>query len=488
MKVLLLNSPWINTPAQYGLKSGTRWGALRNKDRFMPYYPYPYFLANAASIIKEAGFEMFIKDAVAEELTKEQCLDYVEQVNPDLILSEVFTPSIYVDIDFLKNVKQRVKSVIACAGIHASGLPEEMLAQDFIDFVVMWEMDYTLRELAEFIKAGRTDFENIKGLAFKKEKDIIVTPRRDVIKNLDELPFPETDQLPMERYSEPFSKKRKTAKITVSRGCPYKCSFCVEAANYNRSYKHRSLPLVISEIRRLQEKYGIEEIYFDDPIVMPDWGKKLAEALIENKVKVNWHCWIHWGTPYETLKLMKHSGCIGVKFGIESIDQEVRKGANKPEPVKDIEVLIANCRKLGLMTLGAFCIGLQKDTPETMKRTIDFAAESGLTTFQVSMATPLPGTAFFDEAKKNNWLTTMDWSRYEPNTSYVLSYPQLKDNDVYKAMTYAQYRKAKMFISHPTLALQYIFKLWKYKGTAGFIKEVIQKTAFVRQSLLSQKN
>jgi len=288
LKVLLINSPWISTQKQYGLKSGTRWGALRNKDRFLPYYPYPYFLASATAVLKQAGYETYIKDAIGEELTKEECLNYIEELDPDLVVSDVFTPSIYVDLEFIKEVKKRINCLTVCSGVHASGLPNEVLKNDFVDFIAMWEMDYTLRELVQFLDEGRCDFHNIKGLAYKKNGKINVNNRRPAIQNLDELPFPEREQLPMHNYSEPFSKSEKVAKITSSRGCPFSCSFCVESSVFKQSYKRRSIALVIEEIKKCKERYGIDEVYFDDPMILKDRAVEIANAFIDSKINVRW--------------------------------------------------------------------------------------------------------------------------------------------------------------------------------------------------------
>ena len=108
MKVLLLNSPWINNENEYCVKAGTRWAAIRKKDRSMPYFPFPYFLASTTAVLKKAGFDAHIKDAVAEEMTRQECIDYVTNLKPDVLVIEAFTPSIYEDISFIKEAKEKL--------------------------------------------------------------------------------------------------------------------------------------------------------------------------------------------------------------------------------------------------------------------------------------------------------------------------------------------------------------------------------------------
>ena len=92
LKVLLLNSPWINNEKEDGVKSGTRWAAIRKKDRSMPYLPFPYFMAAAKTFLRKSGFDAHIKDAIAEELSVDQCLEFIKKENPDVLVIEAFTP------------------------------------------------------------------------------------------------------------------------------------------------------------------------------------------------------------------------------------------------------------------------------------------------------------------------------------------------------------------------------------------------------------
>ncbi len=487
MKILLLNSPWINTEKEYGVKAGTRWASIRSRDRFLPYYPYPYFLASATAVLKQAGFDAHVKDAIAEGISKEECLQYIDAFKPDLLVIECFTPSAGHDLAFIKEAKERTGCYASFSGVHAGALPKEILSHEFMDFVLMGEIDHTLLELVGFLKEGRKDFDNIQGLAFKKNSGVIVNPRRPPIEDLDQLPFPERDELPMGKYNEPFSQSRATARITVSRGCPFRCSFCIEPFVYNGSYKHRSIPLVIEEIKLVQNKYGVREIFFDDSIFLTSWAVEISNAIIESGIKIAWSCWVEWNIKYEQLALMKKSGCIGVKFGIESADKEILKSTHKPLKIDWIKELIRNCKKLGLLRLGSFCLGLPGETPESMKQTIDLAFSYDLTSCQVSIATPLPGTEFYNEARQKGWLKTKDWDLYEANNSFVLEYASCTKEDVLKAMDIVRKKKVRQFLKNPLVALGYIHKLYKAKGFKEFSKDIYHKFIFVIKSLLPSR-
>jgi radical SAM superfamily enzyme YgiQ (UPF0313 family) len=483
MDILLLNSPWINTGKEYGVKAGTRWASIRAKDRFLPYFPYPYFLASATAVLKQADFRAHMKDAIAEEISKEDCLKYIEALKPTMIVIEAFTPSVNCDLAFMLEAKKRTGCYAVFSGVHAGALPAEILSHEFMDFVLMGEIDYTLRELVLFLKEGRNDYENIQGLAYKRNGTVKINQRRAPIENLDELPFPERDELPMHKYNEPFSMNRATARITVSRGCPFRCSFCIEPFVYKGSYKHRSLPLVIEEINLLKNKFGVKEIFFDDSIFMTEWAIAISETIIKSNVKIDWSCWVDWNIKYEHLALMKKSGCIGVKFGIESSDKDILGAVHKPVKIDRVKELIDNCKKLNLLSLGSFCLGLPGETPESMRRTIDLAFSYDLTSCQVSIATPLPGTEFYQEAMENGWLKTKQWDLYEANNSFVLDYPGCTKEDVLKAMDLVRRKKVRQFLKNPIIAMGYVYKLYQAKGFKAFSKDIFRKAAFVLKSI-----
>ncbi len=484
MKVLLLNSPWVNNEEMYSVKSGTRWAALRRKDSSMPYYPFPYFLASATAVLKKEGFDAHIKDAIAEELSREECMAYVENLKPGLLVIDAFTPSIDADLSFMQEAKAKTACYSVFCGAHSTALPADMLKNSFMDFVLLGEYDYTLRELVDFLSRGRSDFEKISGLAYKKNGSVLINSRRPQIENLDDLPFPERDELPMHKYNEPFSKNYPNARVTSSRGCPYNCIFCTEPLMYEKaSCKKRSVSLVLEEIKMLSDKYGAREISFDDPIFTISRAKEIAEAILRDNLKISWSSWMDWNISFDDLKLLQKSGCVGIKFGVESANPEVLKTAKKPLHISKIRELIKNCRRLGLLRHASFMFGLPGDTVKNMRDTIDLAFSLDLTSCQLAIATPLPGTPFYKMAEEKGWLVTKDWSQYEPHYTAVVEYPGCRKIDIEAAISLARQKKVEQVLRNPMVALSYLIKLYRLKGAKDFSKEVFQKTIFAFRAL-----
>lgn len=486
MKILLLNSPWINTDAEYSVKAGTRWAAIRKKDRSMPYFPFPYFLASTTAVLKKAGFDAHIKDAIASGMTREECMSYIQDLKPHILLIEAFTPSIYEDLSFMKEAKERTGCYSVFCGAHPTAMPEEILKNDFMDFVLLGEYDYTMRELANFIHLGKTNFESIKGLAYKENNQIKINPQLQPVQDLDELPFPERDQLPMHKYNEPFSKYFPNARIVTSRGCPYKCIFCIEPFMSN-TYRKRSVDLVIKEIEMIRGKYGAKEIFFDDAIFTLSRAIEIAEAILAYGLKIAWSCWIDWNITCPQLALLKRSGCIGIKFGIESADPEILKTLKKPINISRIKELIKNCKKLGLLRHASFMFGLPGETPETILNTIDLAFSLDLTSCQLAVATPLPGTPFYKMAEEKGWLVTKDWRNYESQYNVVVEYPDCKKEVIQAAIELARKKKVKQILHNPLIAVGYILKLYQIKGFRDFFIELLQKGNFALKALISKR-
>jgi len=455
----------------------------------MPYFPFPDFLASATAVLKKAGFDTHIKDAIAEEMTRSECMAYVENFKPDILVIEAFTPSIYEDLSFMQEAKAKTGCYSIFCGAHPSALPEEILKNAFMDFVLLGEFEYTLRELVSFLSLGRNDFGNIAGLAFKENNCIKINPRRELIQNLDELPFPERDELPMRKYNEPFSRHFPNARIITSRGCPYGCIFCVEQimCGIGHSYRKRSLGLVSEEVRIVSNKYGAREVFFDDAIFTIDRAKEIAEAFLNNNLRLPWSCWIDWNITLDELRLLKRSGCTGVKFGVESSSFDILKAAKKPVKIDKIKELIKNCRKLGILRHGSFMFGLPGETRETLRKTIDLAFSLDLTSSQLTIATPLPGTPFYKMAEENRWLATRDWRKYECFYSAVVEYPDCSKEDILAAMELARQKKVKQVLKNPMVAANYIIKLYKIKGLKGFSQEFIQRVAFFIKALFSKQ-
>lgn len=316
MKVLLANMPWIDNEEFYGLRAGSRWPHLRMKKEHLPYYPFPFWLAYAASVLKEAGHEVILKDCIAEGMPKEEFMAWVKKLSPDAAVLETATASIYNDLELTKSIKEETDTATILCGPHVTALPRETLENEFVDYVLIGEYEYALRNLVDALESGK-DTRELKGVCSRDGSRIIINGRAPLIENLDDMPYPLRDSLPMEKYIDPFCKHAPNAQMISSRGCPNQCIFCLEPVIYGkRNYRMRSAENVVDEMEYLIERYKVREIYFDDSSfsVNKDRVEKICQEILSRGIDVYWSCMADSRLRKDTLKKMKSAGCAALKF------------------------------------------------------------------------------------------------------------------------------------------------------------------------------
>lgn len=239
----------------------------------------------------------------------------------------------------------------------------------------------------------------------------MVVNERDVIENLDLLPFPARHKLPQDRYYSPLSKGKMTTMIT-SRGCVYDCIFC--AIPNKKRYRERSSVNVIEDIKEIVD-LGIEHIEFEDDCFTLNKAraKKICKMMIESNIKINWGCETRAdAVDYETLKLMKRAGCTNIRYGIESGSDRVRNDViGKKISDKVIKKSIRLTKKMGLTTITYFMFGNPTETVDEMKRTIRFVKEIDPDLIDFYLPIPIPGSRLFDVAVREKKIHKDIWDK-----------------------------------------------------------------------------
>lgn len=476
MKVLLANPPWIDNEEQYGIRAGSRWPHLRNKQEGLEYYPFPFFMASATSVVREAGHEAHAIDAIAENLSSEEFARRMLDGKYDIICLETSSPSWHVDKETAKAAKA-TGAVVVLVGQHATALPDEALTED-VDYVINGEYDFTLLEIADRLAEGR-DAYDAQGLSYRNDQgEVVKNPARPLIKNVDELPWPARDSLPMEKYIDPFCRHAPNAQMTSSRGCVYTCTFCLEPRVFysKPNYRMRTAKSVVDEMEYLVREYQVQEIYFDDASfnINQKRVREICELIIERNLKVYWSCMADAKLTRDTLELMQRAGCCALKFGVESAVPEILEAIPKPVDLEDVRRVTAICRELGIETHATYTFGLPGETKETLKTTFDFAFELGTDTAQFSVSIPYPGTKFYNDLEKGGFLITKDWSKYN-GTEIVYEYPHLSRGDILEMVKRARKRIVWKTVLNPRRAWTYAMMIKNYKGWGGLAKTSWEK-------------
>jgi radical SAM superfamily enzyme YgiQ (UPF0313 family) len=303
---------------------------------------------------------------------------------------------------------------------------------------MLGEYEITARDLVSCLSNGNGTYEELKqiqSLAFRHGTDVITTVSRPLLANLDSLPFPDREGLPIELYKNMEKISGSCAQMISSRGCPVQCTFCVTIQVIYRGpfYRRRSPENVRREIEVLHDKYGAKQIWFDDDtmVINREHVRSLCEEFLMSGLSIPWSCMADLTLDYDTLRMMRQAGCIALAFGIETVNpasiKRIHKGIVDLERAKRF---VHWCKELGIMTHATYAFGLPGDSKEGLEKTIHFAKELDTDTAQFSIATPFPGTPFFEEAKHNGWLTTLDWNQYDGQLNCVLNYPHLSKEEI----------------------------------------------------------
>ncbi|MFZ3077918.1 MAG: radical SAM protein [Candidatus Aenigmatarchaeota archaeon] len=399
----------------------------------------PYFLSYMAGVLEKNGFEVSLVDAVANCWSREQTVQFAKEFNPRLIVIDTSTPSIVNDMQVADALKNDLPdSHITLVGTHPTALPDETLKKCNADSVCRGEYDYTVRDLAAALKEKKS-LKTIDGLSFRYDSKIIHNEKRELIKNLDELPFVSEVFLRhfgMDGIKKYFYASLRWPQMTMltARGCPYNCFFCNSPMKH--SYRARSIENVVAELEFIRKEMPfVKEIMFEDETfpAVKERTIKLCDEIVKRKIKLKWSCNARVNTDLETLKAMKRAGCRLMCVGFEASEKAVLDSIDK-KTTKDMQLeFMKNSRKAGLLVNGCFIFGLPSDTKETMRRTLEFAKELNCDTAQLYPLMVYPGTASYEWAKKNGFITTEDYSNWltpDGQMTTTLSRPDLTKEEL----------------------------------------------------------
>lgn len=440
MKIVLVNLPWKKGKF-WGVRAGSRWPHLKTPPE-KNYVPFPFFLAYAAALLKREGLGVKLIDCLAEEIPTPLFLKMVLEENPDLLVAETSTSSLYNDLEILKKLP-RVIPVTLC-GPEANIITLDFLNQNkFIDYVLMGEYESTLLELAHKLEKGK-DLDATLGLIYRANEDIKINPPRPLIEDLDILPWPLREGLPMVRYNDnPGGIPSPSVQMWTSRGCAYQCVFCLwpQLMYQKTRYRVRDIIKVVDEMEYLVRNMGFKSVYFDDDTT--NIGKlrmlKLSQEVKQRRLNVPWAMMARPDLmDEEILEELRAAGLHAVKYGVESAEQSLLDHAHKNMDIQRTERMIRFTKSLGIKTHLTFTFGLPGETTQTIQRTIDFAMRLNPDSVQFSITTPFPGTKYFAELDEKGYIVSRLFSDYDGNSKSVLRTDYLSSKELEKAKRYAE--------------------------------------------------
>lgn len=440
LKILLVNLPW-HRDGIWGVRAGSRWPHTKDPGEGR-YMPFPFFLAQATSLLQKNEMDAEIIDAIAEQLTEDAFMDRFLSEDVDYLVAETSVPSFFQDMAILNRISNYGIKIILCGPNSLIYQADFMRKYPFIDFVLKGEYEFTLLELVKAL-GNKSDLSKVSGILYNNGKEFLDTAERKLCA-IDSLPWPHRDSLPMDKYWDlPGNIPYPSVQMLASRGCPFNCSFCLwpQVMYKGSSYRARNIEDVVNEMEHLVKNKGFKSIYFDDDTFnigkerMLEFCNKLQARGLSN---IPWAIMARADTMDEEMLLeMKKSGLAAVKYGVESFDSDLISGCQKELDINKAESMIKFTKGLGIKVHLTFTFGFPGETKGTIKRTIDRGLKLDPDSVQFSILTPFPGTKLFDQLEGSGKILTYDWNQYDGNSSCVFKSGDIKPRQLLEAKKYA---------------------------------------------------
>ena len=433
MKIYFLNPPFVSNFVRCG-----RWQGAAARSGGMD---YPKWLAYATGVVGERFGDVRLVDAPAKKWDREMVLDDAKEFNPDLIVVDSNFSSLSNDIQVTKLLKENItESKTVLVGPPVSQFPEMILNDDGVDFIARFEYDFTIKELAEAIdqKAG---FAKIKGISYKENGKIIQNPDREYTRSddLDKMPFVSKIYKEHLNIKDYFLSQSLYPEIQIfaGRGCPNQCTFCAWPVTLmGKKFRSRSAESLADEFEYIRkELLEIREIFIEDDTftLNKNLVRTFCDEIKRRKIDIAWSCNARATLDYATMKAMKNAGCRLLIVGYESGSDEILKTIKKGVNTDQMRAFTREAKKARLMIHGDFIIGLPGETKETANKTLKFIKELKPNLLQVAVATPLPGTEFYDWVKKNGFMLVDNLEESIDENGFqkcIISYPEFTKDDI----------------------------------------------------------
>ncbi|MEW5723203.1 MAG: radical SAM protein [Thermodesulfobacteriota bacterium] len=389
----------------------TRWFGLKF------WFDIPYGLCILRAALKK-DHQVRLLDANLLDLDEEGLMNTVRDYEPDVVgiscLSMEYRKTLFRTARLVK--KARPFTPVVVGGIYPTLLPEEIVAEKSIDYIVMGEGEHRLPRLLDHLFDRSAPLEDIDGLVYRKGDRVVYQKTATYIENLDQVPYPDYTDLDVgayfgsaTRYSYyTYPRRFPYVRTITSRGCPFRCIFCSSRAINGETIRYRSAGSVLGEIDELVGRYQVREIIFLDDNLILDRARITAilKGLVERNYDLEWKSTSTavYALDGELLTLMRQSGCYQLTLAIEAGTQEALRLIRKPLRLDKAREVVGAAKALGFEIGGSFVFGLPGETWDQIRETFRFAESLDIDYCAFNIATPLPKTELYDICQKNGYL------------------------------------------------------------------------------------
>lgn len=450
-------------------------------DKKIPYIPKNYLQATGiypplgllyiSSSLKKRGFDdTYLLDCQFSQDEVTDVLRTVSSLSPHIVGISTTTFTLHKSLQIATAIKSHRPSLhINFGWAHPAFYPRETLSFPCVDSITIGEGEETFPELATALAAG-TPLDTVRGIGFKNNGDIILTPPRKPIVDLDSLPFPERSHIRGLKYdiaSGPFPN----TTVLTSRGCPYKCIFCYTG---DKIIRYRSHHNVVDEMEMLQEMgYKLINFMDNDFTVNRERIMAIFQEILKRRLTIPFTCASRVdGVDEEMLLLAKEAGIKSLAFGIEAGTNESLTTLQKGFTVEQAREAVALCKKIGISLCLYFVVGVPYETRKQLEKTIRFAIDLDPDFVQFLPLFLTPGTALYKMALEAGAYKNDFFYEYAKNPRVPLDFQcwettvTLEEIERYLKLAYRKFYFRWSFLKRVVLKTPSL-KLLLRRGTIG---------------------
>lgn len=371
--------------------------------------------------------------------------------------------------EFISDIRTIADPAVVFGGTGSSVLSEVLLHEKVADYVVIGPGEEVFLDFLSALEAG-SEVSSIPSLAYLDGGAYVETPRA-VCGGGQGLSLPmDYSLLDVPSYLRYIVDGSKSLDISASRGCKYRCTFCFNEYFFGCAYQTRPVPVLISEMKFLNETYGITNFAIMDECFGSDkaWLRAFCSAMIAELPQATWWCQLHGGAnTKEDYALMWKAGCTALLIGVETGDPEmsrkIHKGINLPKLQAEISML----QEMGFWVYAAFIIGLPDETSEQLRRSCEFMLGSRSNTFWMTKFYLIPHTRLFEELERRGSVSmpkTIGEFQTFLSTKRYRNYANVPERDLDVVMAFFN-------VAH---RLQLLFSKDAYKHLKAFFKSRVK--------------
>lgn len=355
------------------------------------------------TIFYKKGFNLSVIDNELNKIRHSKLINDIIENEYDIVFLRTSLPTLNRDLIFINELKELSDKVKICIFAPFLSRVKEKINKSKIDYFISGEAEFAFLDII-----NQLQLSEIKGLGFRKEKDLFYNGERGYNNDLNLLPSLKWDLVDYKKYS--------FVTCLTSKGCPYNCGYCPYPVYQGSNWRAKNVDLVIKELKDDYFNYGIDYLRFRDPefSINRERTIELCQKMIENKIKIKWHAETRLDLlDRELLEIMKRAGCEEISFAIETInDKTCRVIRRKKIENKKIEEILNVCQEIDIKTFVFFIIGLPEETKKTTLDLINFSLKINSYLNEFTLATPYPGTQLRKWAEERNLLVNKDFDFY----------------------------------------------------------------------------